>query len=150
MKPVLAALALLLLCAAVPFQNGGYPLTAGQHRVLGYIRDLNVQSTADQAIPIDPRVTRFLVTGVYLGNCSATLAVTAGMFEGPARTGQAVIPSQAYAVTASGTTVASAPLAAGAATHVFTASSLFLNISIANAVPGTCDLFVDGIDLSYF
>lgn len=141
------ALALLLLTASA---YADIPVSAGQHRILGYVHGINFQTTGDQAVPILATVPRYVITGVYLGNCNASISVTGGIFDGASRSGQAVIPSQMYAVTVGAANIVQAPLASGAAGHIFTASQIFLNLTVGNAAPAVCDLYIDGIDLSYF
>lgn len=140
---------LFLLTAGVPYQSS-FPSTIGQHRILGYIAAADFTSTIDQQIPIDPRVTKYVVTAIYFTGCSGNISATGAIWTGPGRTGLAIITNQAYTATMSVSSFVSAPLTTVVTQNTSSLTKVYFNLSVGNSVPRTCDIFIDGIDLTPF
>lgn len=110
--------------------------------VLGSLRGANMNSTADQAIPI--AATKYVVRRVIVTNASASLTLAAGgVYTASAKGGTAVVAAaQLYsALTGSGKV---ADLTLAVLTDVLTANPLYLSLTVAQGGAATADIYVVG------
>lgn len=133
--------------------NGGTGATSGltgMQRVLGSLRGANFNSVADQAITIASGITAFQVTSIVATNCSTSLTTAVGGFyPTTAKGGTPIVAAiQAYsALTGAAvllpTTVAATPLVTR-----YAISTVYLSLTIAQGGAATCDVYVNGLDLT--
>ena len=131
--------------------------TIGQPCILGVLRSANLNSTADQAITVAPRTsgqagymptaTKYIVTGVWVDNCSAASNTAAGgVYTAASKGGTTLVAaSQTYGNCSSATTMQTATLAAAAASNTLTASTLYLSLTTAQGSADTGDVYVYGV-----
>ena len=115
--------------------------------LLGALRGANMNSTADQAIPIQAFGLPYYVTSilaVWKSGASLTLAA-GGVYDAAAKAGNQLVSSaQVFsALTGAGKALA-LTLAAAATGSTFTATSLFLSLTVAQGAAATCDIYVYG------
>lgn len=111
---------------------------------LGSLRTANMNSTADQAIPVF--VAKYLVTKITATNCSGTLAgglAAGGIYSATAKGGSAIVAAtQLYTALTAATVTLGLTLAI--TTTSFNANTLYLSLTTANGSAITCDLYVYG------
>lgn len=119
----------------------------------GILKNANMNSTADQAIPIQlPGVGaggngRYTVLSILCANPSISLTAAAGgIYTGPGKTGVQVVSSaQAFAALTQGlVNVAGSllQLTINLPTAFFTAPTLYLALTTAQGAPATADFYV--------
>jgi len=108
--------------------------------------DLHTATGDVATIAIPSYVTAYQVTALKVTNCSTTpVLASLGLFTGAGATGTTVVTSATITGASAATVVLSQTIASSAR---LTASSLFVNLSIANALALTCDIKVNIDDLS--
>lgn len=128
-------------------------------RVLGSLKSVNFNTTADQPITIPLRVTVFQLTSIIVTNASVNLTTAAGGFyPTTSKGGTAIVSnSQVYSSLTSSSLILNPTLAGAAANTRFSAANLsaiagFLNIwfslTTLQGAPATADIYLCGIDLS--
>lgn len=130
--------------------TGGTTGLQGIQQVLGSLRGANFNTTADQAIAINANVTAFQITGIVVTNCTANLTLAAGGFYPAAsKAGTPIVAAtQVYSALTSasvllGVTIAGTPLVTR-----YTLSQVFLSLTTAQSTAATCDVYVNGLDLT--
>lgn len=123
---------------------------AGMVRRLGRLTGANFNSVADQAISINAAVTKYLLTGIYVTNCSASLTTAAGgVYPTTAKGGVPVVAAaQVYTALTSATVLLPATISAAGVGTALTASTLYLSLSLAQGTAATCDVYLFGADLT--
>lgn len=114
-----------------------------QYRVLGKLLGANMNTTADQAIPLSYGCA--VVTDVVATNASASLTLAAGgCYTGAGKTGTTIVAAaQAYsALTAAGLAL---NLTMATPVRVLTAQ-IFFALTVPQGVAATADLYVLGIE----
>lgn len=131
-------------------RGGASKPTDAQLAMLGQIlfvgRNLNFQSTADQALTKMFAGTAFRITEVYARRKTggASVVCTGGIYDAPAKGGNALVgAAQSWVTLASGINVL-AGLAALVATADLTAALLYLSLTTGSTAACTADLFVHG------
>jgi len=113
-------------------------------QMLGRLIGANMNSTADQAIPISiPTGAKYTVTKILVTNTSASLTLAAGGFYTAASKGGTAIvaAAQVYsALTAAGKLLA----ATIAVTDTQTVATLYLSLTTAQGGAATADIYVFG------
>ncbi|HXJ94203.1 MAG TPA: hypothetical protein VMT20_15250 [Terriglobia bacterium] len=129
----------------------------GSPCILGVRRGANLNSTADQAITVAPltsgqagympTASKYIVTGVWVDNCSAASGTAAGgIYTAASKGGTTLVAaSQTYGNCSSATTMQTATLAAAAASNTLTASTLYLSLTTAQGSADTGDVYVYGV-----
>lgn len=110
-------------------------------------RTINLGATGDAAtITIPSYVTAYQVSSVKITNCSATpILASVGLFTAASAGGTAIMA----AATITGATSASVVLSGTVASSARqTATTLFINVAVANAAALTCDIKVSIDDLT--
>lgn len=148
----LALLGLILIGSAdaqtITVYPAGIPPNLSQ--VLGSLRSANMNSTADQAIPIRAAITKFTVSTILVTNCTGTLTIAAGGIYPAASKGGTplVAAAQAYSALTTSAIILPTTLAGTVATTAYTVSSLFLSLTTGAGSAAVCDFFVIGTDLT--
>lgn len=120
-------------------------------RVLGSLRGANMNSTADQAITIASGVSKYLVTAMYVTNCSTSLTLAAGgLYTATAKGGTPIVAAvQVYsALTGTATQLLPCTIAAAGQILAVTASTLYLSLTTAQGGAATADVYIVGVDLT--
>jgi hypothetical protein len=146
MKFLLQSL-VLLLSLALPANAYVGPQQLG---IIASLRGANFNVTTDQAIVIPAQITKFVISGVYVTNCSVSMSTAAGgIYTAAAKGGTAVVAaSTTYASLTTATVMQNVALTAAAGNTAWTVSSLFFSLTTAHGSAGTCDIFVLGLDLT--
>lgn len=126
------------------------PAVPGMQRRLGRLTGANFNSVADQAITINAGVTKYLLTGVYVTNCSASLTTAAGGFYPTTAKGgvPVVAAAQVYTALSAATVLLPATITAAGLATALTVSTIYLSLSLAQGTAATCDVFLFGADLT--
>lgn len=122
----------------------------GRIRRIGRITGANFNTTADQAIAITSTVTKYLITAIYVTNCSANLTTAAGGFyPTTAKGGTAIVANtQIYTALTAATVLLPTTLAAGTLVTSLTAGTIYLSLTLGQGGAATCDVYVFGADLT--
>lgn len=117
-------------------------VTGESQAVLGLLRSANMNSTADQAIPI--AASKYVVRRIVVTNTSLSLTLAVGgVYTGAGKTGTTVVANtQLFSALSGATKVLDATVIA--LTDVLTASSLFLSLTTAQGSAATADIYVIG------
>lgn len=113
--------------------------------LLGVLTGANMNSTADQAIPLRlPGATKYIVEKIVVTNASASLSLAAGgIYTAASKGGTAVVAAaQVYSALSGASKALSLTLAA--LTDVLTATSLILSLTVAQGGAATADVYVFG------
>lgn len=167
MKRILLALVLLGCASAANAQVGGgvcslsgnppslcsatqLPAPSGMTRVLGSLRGVNMNSTADQGIIIPAAVTKWVPTGILATNCTGTLTLAAGgVYPAASKAGTPLVAAaQSYSALTSTTLILPMTLAAGIATTAYTINTVYFSLTTASSGTATCDIYLLGSDLT--
>lgn len=168
MKRILLALFLLGCASAANAQVGGgicsspignppslctnaqLPMPTGATRVLGSLRAVNMNSTADQGITIPAAVTKWVPTGILATNCTGTLTLAAGgVYPAASKAGTPLVAAaQSYSALTSTTLILPMTLAAGIATTAYTINTVYFSLTTASGGTATCDVYLLGSDLT--
>jgi hypothetical protein len=132
----------------------------GMHCVLGVLRSANFNITTDQSITIRPLTsgnvgylagaTKYIVTDIYVGNCSASLTTAKGGFYTAASKGGTIIGAVTTPFT-NCTGAAALHRLSGLTnedTTIFTAATLFLSLTTAQGGAATGDVYILGIPIN--
>jgi hypothetical protein len=129
----------------------------GEPCILGVLRGANLNATTDQTITIQPltsgnagylpTATKYIVTGVWVDNCSeGTSEAVGGLYTAASKGGNALVANtQTYANCASSTTMQTATLASAAANNTLTGGTLYFSLTTAQGSADTGDVYVEGI-----
>jgi hypothetical protein len=132
----------------------------GMHCVLGVLRAANFNITTDQSIAIRPLTgnnvgylagaTKYIVTDIYVGNCSASLTTAKGGFYTAASKGGTIIGAVTTPFTncTGATTMQRLAALTNEDTTIFTAATLFLSLTTAQGGAATGDVYVMGIPIN--
>jgi hypothetical protein len=146
MKTLAAALfgATCLSCTADAQQIGRHS------GVLASLRGANFNITTDQAIPIPPQITAFIIERIVVTNCSANLTLAAGgIYPTTSKGGTAIVAAaQVYTALTAATLKLDLTLSATATSTRYTLSNIYLALTVAQGGAATCDLYIEGLDLS--
>lgn len=141
-----------LLLAALLFllATGAQAVTPTNVGIIGNLRSANFNVTTDQAIIINPRLAKYAITGIYVTNCTASLTLAAGGFyTTTSKGGTAIVAAaQLYSALTGATVLLPATIAAAGLATAFTAGTLYLSLTTAQGGAATCDVFIQGVDLS--
>jgi hypothetical protein len=124
---------------------------AGLQRVLGSLRGANMNSTADQAIPIANGVTKFLVTAIYVTNVSVSQVLSVGgVYSATSKGGVAIVANtQVYsALTGTSTQLLPLTIAAAGLVTALTVANVYFSLTTAVGSASTADVYVVGVDLT--
>lgn len=149
MRWLLIPVALLLSIAPIRadgISGGGLPLT-GLSGVIGSLRAANFNSTADQPIAIQSRISAFQITKITVTNCTGTLTLAAGGFYPSAsKGGTAIVASgQAYSSLSAPSIVLNPTIASNPR---MTLATVYLSLTTAAGSAATCDVYLIGDDLT--
>jgi hypothetical protein len=125
-------------------------LTA-RDRLLGSILGANMNTTADQSIPVAS--AKYIPTLIYATNASTNLTTAAGgIYTAAAKGGTVIVPAaQVYtALTAAAKWKALTidPTGGGPTTDVVVAATLFLSLTTPQGGAATADIYIFGQDLN--
>lgn len=122
------------------------PMSKGGISLIGRLVGANMNSTADQAIPLFvPSGTNFRVTKISITNASISLTTAAGgVYPAASKAGTALVAStQVYSSLTTGLIALDATLAVG--NTIYTgAATLFLALTTAQGAAATADVRVYG------
>ena len=115
-------------------------------RLLASAQGVNVNSTADTAMPII-NSSRWSVSNVVFTNASISLTTaTAGVFTAPAAGGTGIVADAALSGLTAASVVSQRTVASTAAQ---TGDYLYLDVGTAQGAAATMDVFVYGYDLTF-
>lgn len=139
---ILAALSFALPAAAAP----------GQVALIGTLIGANFNTTADQAIAINPAVTKFRVSEIDVTGCSTSLTLAAGGFYSAASKGGTAIvaAAQVYSALTGSTLVANPTVSATGGGTAWTLSTIYFALTTAQGGAATCNIAIYGVDLTGF
>lgn len=122
-------------------------LPAGISGVLGSLRAANFNTTADQQIVIQARITAFQITKITVTNCSGSLTLAAGGFYPTASKGGTpiVAAGQAYSSLSALTVILNPTIGSNPR---MTAGPIYLSLTTGAGSAATCDVYVIGDDLT--
>jgi trimeric autotransporter adhesin len=122
-------------------------LPTGLSGVLGSLRAANFNTTLDQAIPINSRVTAFQIVKIIVTNCSGTLTLAVGGFYPTTSKGGTpiVAAAQAYSALSAATVILNPTIASNPR---MTLANVYLALSTGAGSAATCDVYVIGDDLT--
>lgn len=127
----------------------GPPTGAGRWRVLGRLIGADLNSTADQIIPIIGS-QKFLLTNIYCTNASSTpLLAAGGIYTAAGKTGVIIVAAATlYTALSAPALCGATTLTVSGATTAFTVPNLFFSLTVAQGSPLTMDLYAVGLDLT--
>lgn len=129
----------------------------GQPCIIGILRSANLNATTDQSVTIAPMTsanagflstaTKYIVTGMFVTNCSTAASTAAGgLYDAASKGGNPLVAAaQTYTSCASASTMQTATLAAIATTTVETTATLFFSLTAGHGSAATGDVYVLGI-----
>jgi hypothetical protein len=125
-------------------------LHVGVDRVMCSIRSANFNTTADQACALPASVTAWTPIGIKVTNCSTSLTLAVGgIYPATSKGGTALVAAtQIYSALTGATVVLNLTMAANIATTRYTVSTVYLALTTAQGGAATCDLYVEGLDLT--
>ena len=140
-------------------QGGTNPTVcaAGMTCVLGVLRGANLNVTTDQSITIQPivagqngylpSITKYIVTGMFVTNCSiSTTTAAGGLYTAASKGGTALVAAaQTYTNCTASNTMQTATLAAAAQSFVATGGTIYFSLTSAQGSADTGDVYVLGI-----
>jgi hypothetical protein len=157
MRKLFAAFAALTLYAGaasaagptIQFPNSPWKGSAPARIQCGWLQSANMNSTADQAIPISVPSSTYMLDSIVISNASVSLSTAAGGFYTAASKGGTtlVANTQAYstltaaAVNAAGSSM-SATLGTGATTSALNASPIYFSLTTGQGAAATADIRV--------
>lgn len=139
---IASVLALSSPAAAYPGPNGV--------SMIGVLIGANFNTTADQAIPILPQVTKFRVSSIEVTGCSTSLALAAGGFYSTTSKGGTAIvaAAQVYSSLTGSTLVLNPTISATGGATAWTVANVYLSLTTAQGGAATCNVAIFGVDLS--
>lgn len=140
------------LAASVTTLKSTVTQTKGDTRLLGKLVGVNLNSTADQAIPIG-NAASYIVRRIIVTNVSTSLgagATVGGVYNDVTKPagGILVAATQVYTALTGATKLLDMTLASLAGTDVQTAANLYLSLTIAFGSAVTADVYIFGDVLS--
>jgi len=132
----------------------------GMPCVLGVLRGANFNVTTDQSIAIRPLssnnvgfiagATKYIVTDIYVMNCSASLTTAkGGFYTGAGKTGTIIgAVTTAFTNCTGATTMQRLSGLANEDSNTFTAASLILSLTTAQGVAATGDVYIMGYPIN--
>lgn len=111
--------------------------------VLGKLLGANMNTTADQAIPMT--ATNYLVTAIYVTNASTSMTLAVGgIYPAASKAGTAVVGAgQAYSALTGDAVVL--PLTLAVTSTRLTVTPLYLSLTVAQGSAATADVYVVGV-----
>jgi hypothetical protein len=130
--------------------TGKVSCASGRHGLIASLRSANFNSTADQAIAIPSNITSFAITDIIVTNCSTSLTLAAGGFYPTTSKGGTpiVAATQVYSALTASTILLKATVAATPLITRYTVSNVYLSLTTAQGSAATCDVFLEGFDLT--
>ncbi len=115
-------------------------------RILGKLIGANMNSTADQAIPLNS--TNYIIRRIVVTNASASLTLAVGgVYTGASKSGTAIVSAvQAYSGLTGATKTLDLTLAA--LTTILTGAQIYFALTTGLGSAATADIYVFGDDLS--
>jgi hypothetical protein len=132
----------------------------GMHCVLGVLRSANFNITTDQSIAIVPltsnnagflaSATKYIVTDIYVANCSASLTTAkGGIYTGAGKTGTIIgATTTPFTNCAGATTMQRLSALTNEDSNTFTAATLFLSLTTAQGGAATGDVYILGLPIN--
>lgn len=122
----------------------------GRFSGIASLRGANFNVTTDQAIAVPPQVTAFIIERIVVTNCSANLTLAVGGFYPAAsKAGTPIVAAtQVYTALTAATLKVDLTLSATATSTRYTLSTIFLALTTAQGGAATCDVYIEGLDLS--
>lgn len=129
-------------------QRGGAVQNFGVTGVIGTLRSANMNSTADQFIPLNTGI--WIPTGILITNASTSLTTAVGGFyPSAAKGGTALVANtQVYSALTSGTVALYATLAANISTTRYSQNFIYFSLTTPQGAAATADIYVIGTDLT--
>jgi hypothetical protein len=123
-------------------------LSVSRPNLLGFLKSANMNSTADQTIPI--LSARYNVRRITVNNASTSLTLAAGGFYTAASKGgvNIVTAAQLYSGLTGSTKYIDVALLAILNTDIRTETPLYFSLTTAQGGAATADIFIFGDDLS--
>ena len=132
--------------------NGGSGLwsISALQGIIGSLRGANFSTTADQSIVIPSTIVAFSVQAIIVTNCSASMGGTVGgIYPQSGKGGSPLVAAnQGYGALFNQVALYSVPITSAGTTTRYTLSNLFLSLTTPYGHPATCDVYVNGIDLT--
>ncbi len=124
----------------------------GQVTLIGGIIGANFNSTADQAIPILPQVSKYRITEIDVTGCSTSLTLAAGGFYSAASKGGTAIvaAAQVYSGLTGSTLVLNPTISATGGGTAWTLATIYFALTTAQGGAATCNIAIYGVDLTGF
>ena len=134
-------LSLLLSLAFVFHATAAYDPTASGSRLVGKLAGANMNSTADQAIPIRFDGSKYVPLRIYVTNASTSLTLAAGgIYTATSKGGTAIVAAgQVYSALTSSSKTLQTTIAV---TDTRTESTLYLSLTTAQGSAATADVYV--------
>lgn len=144
---ILAAVAACALAGSADAYSG-----PGHIALIGGMVGANFNSTADQAIPILPQVSKFRISEIDVTNCSTSLTLAAGGFYSAASKGGTAIvaAAQVYSAATGSTIVVNPTVSATGGATAWALSTIYLALTVAQGSAATCNVAIYGVDLTGF
>lgn len=145
-KLLIGALAALAICGSAHASG------PGTVRLIGGMIGANFNTTADQAIPILPQVTKFRISEIDVTNCSTSLSLAAGGFYTAASKGgtAVVAAAQVYSGLTGSGLVLNPTISALGGTTAWTVGTIYLALTTGQGGAATCNVAIYGVDLTGF
>lgn len=117
-------------------------------RVVGKLIGANFNSTSDQAIPIAPQASLFIVTNIIVKNASISLTTAVGgIYTAASKSGAIVANTQVYSALTAANKFVALTLAGTSLTDVYDAATntnFYLSLTTAQGAAATADVYVYG------
>jgi len=122
----------------------------GKSRVLGVAVGTNLNAIGDTTILMPTNISRFLVTGCYITNCTTSLTVArASVWAGAGATGDNFAADQALSgITGTATQLFQLTMTALAGTKTQSGPQVYFRVGTAQGSAATGDVYILGLDLS--
>jgi hypothetical protein len=118
--------------------------------VIATLRGANMNTTADQAMAVPAQITAFTIERIVVTNCTANLTLAVGgIYPTTSKGGTAIVANtQVYTALTAATIRLDLTLSATAATTRYTLANVYFALTAAQGSAATCDIYVEGLDLS--
>jgi len=110
--------------------------------ILGKLLGANMNSVADQAIPIT--ATKYIVRRIVVTNASANLTLAVGGFYTAASKGGTAVVANTQVYTALSASTKTLDLTLAALTDVLSVATLYFALTVAQGGAATADIYVIG------
>ncbi len=146
-----------VITGTIPGNSHPNVCVIGQQCIIGVLRTANLNVTTDQSITINPltsggdgympAATKYIVTGMFVTNCSTAASTAAGgLYDAASKAGNALVAAaQTYTSCASAATMQTATIASIATTTVETTATLYFSLTSGHGSAATGDVYVLGI-----